>query len=174
DRAGGKVTRIQGSLETVVDRESLLVNPLTRYQAPLMLRSLSVVGSHLPRDPGRISLDVDGYCDSDVTFIDPATISARSRTWKSSWAPTPRMPSSNIVMQNGQAAHSTSAPVSIASRTRAWLMRSPRCSSMNMRPPPPPQQKLRLRLRAIATSSTPASAPTAWRGASYTWWERPR
>ena len=47
----------------------------------------------------------------------------------------------------------SAAPVAAASAMRLWLIRVPRSSSMNMRPPPAPQQKPSRRWRGISTCS---------------------
>ena len=47
-----------------------------------------------------------------------------------------------MVKQKGQAVQITEAPVDWASLVLNWLMRVPRCSSMNILAPPAPQQKL--------------------------------
>src|SRR5579885_1006770 len=95
-----------------------------------------------------------------------ARISAISITLKRSSASTPLTPSSNIVMQKGQAAASTSAPVSSAWLTRLWLTRLPIRSSIQARPPPPPQQKLLLRLRRISVMPLLSSTLRTRRGCS--------
>src|SRR5216683_3965354 len=103
------------------------------------------------------------YFDS----IARATISEMSSICILSSASTPLMPSSNIVMQNGHAAASTSAPVSSASLTRVWLTRLPIFSSIQARPPPPPQQKLLLRWRRISVTPLLLSTVSTRRGSSY-------
>src|SRR5712691_10756749 len=74
--------------------------------------------------------------------------------------------SRNIVLQNGQAAPTTLAPVATSSFARAWLTRSPFSSPRNASPPPAPQQKLRSLDRGGSITS-PERAITA-RGSSYT------
>jgi len=76
-------------------------------------------------------------------------------------------PSVSIVMQNGHAVATVSAPVSRAWRVRSTLMRVPRVSSIHMRPPPAPQQNVFLPDFSISVIDTPA-APSTSRGAAMT------
>ena len=77
------------------------------------------------------------------------------------------IPSSIIVMQNGHATATASAPVASSSSVRSTLMRYPCVSSIHMRPPPAPQQRPRLFVRAGSTSLITGSARfSVSRGAS--------
>ena len=58
-----------------------------------------------------------------------------------------------MVLQNGQAAPTMSAPVATSSLARAWLTRLPVSSPRNTRPPPAPQQKDRSRARGGSMTS---------------------
>src|SRR5258708_28434978 len=55
----------------------------------------------------------------------------------------PESASRNIVLQNGQAAPTTVAPVATSSSARVTLTRCPASSPRNASPPPAPQQQER-------------------------------
>src|SRR5690606_27629574 len=99
---------------------------------------------------------------------DWATISAMSSTCTLSSFSLFFTPSKSIVVQNGQLAAITEAPVSSASSALSILIRlSPGSSSLNICAPPAPQQSPLVLQRFISTNSTSKASNTA-RGASYT------
>ena len=80
--------------------------------------------------------------------------------------------SRNIVLQNGQAVPTMSAPVADNFFTLLWLTRSPVSSPKNAKPPPAPQQKLRSRVRG--GSMILPHRPSTSHGSSYVPRYRPR
>jgi len=56
-----------------------------------------------------------------------------------------------MIVQNGHAVATVSAPEARISSVRLWFTRVPIFSSIHIRPPPPPQQKPRSLERSIST-----------------------
>jgi len=81
-----------------------------------------------------------------------------------------------MMVQNGQAVATVSAPEARISSVRLWFTRVPIFSSIHMRPPPAPQQKPCCLLRGSSTrpAGPDGSASSTVRGASYSPFQRPR